>query len=163
MPLSADEMRELFRATVIVRKPTWGIVKGYHELPYICLGRAAESDRGTMQVKGKVQVSPQFIIRPKHCAPNYEEIFGEDNVDVALVGRVFGFMGFPDKPVDCTSELLEVSHSKEPVDRVLAACLDGLDRAEDIATGVIIAPDTRYYPVSVERFIASVLHDEFSL
>jgi len=163
MPLSADEMRELFRATVIVRKPTWGIVKGYHELPYVCLGRATESGYGTTRVKGKVQVSPQFIIKPKHYAPNYEEIFGEDNVDVALMGRVFGFLGFPDKPVECTSEMLEVNHLEEPVDRVLSECLDGLDRAEDIATGVIISPDSRYYPVSVERFISSVLHDEFSL
>jgi len=162
MPLSADEMRELFRATVVVRKPTWGIVKGYHELPYICLGRAGEGC-GTTQVTGKVQVSPQFIIRPKHLSPSYEEIFGEDNVDLALVGRVFGFMGFPDKNVACSSEMLEVTELDDPVDRVLSQRLDQLDRAEDIGTGVIIAPDSRYYPVSVERFIASVLHDEFSL
>jgi hypothetical protein len=69
MPLDSDEMREIFRRTVVVRKPTYGIVSGYHELPYICLGESIESGYQTTRVMGKIQVSPQFLIRPQHYQP----------------------------------------------------------------------------------------------
>ncbi len=163
MALSADEMREIFQRTVVVRKPTYGIIKGYHELPYVCIGTSFEPGFAATRVRGKVQVSPQFVIRPQHLMPSYEEIFGEENVDVALVGRVFGFLGFSRKPVECKSEQLEVAHLRESVDQALSASMDELERREDISTGVIITPNSRYYPVSIERFISSVLEDEFSL
>lgn len=163
MGLSGEEMREIFQQTVIVRRPTHGIVSGYHELPYVCLGSTYDSMHQTTRVKGKVRVSPRFVIRPQHYEPSYDEIFGEDNVDMALAGRVFGFLGFRGKPVECTSSDLEVKHLDNSMERVLTSTIDDLDRREDIRTGVIITPDTRYYPVSLERFISSVLEDEFSL
>jgi hypothetical protein len=49
------------------------------------------------------------------------------------------------------------------MDRVISEVLDELQRHEDITTGVIVTPNSRYYPVSIERFIASVLEDEFSM
>ena len=90
--LSFDEMRRIFEHTEIVRKPTYGIISGYHELPYVCLGPAEEPGHQTVEVRGKVQVSPRFVLRPSHHEPSYDEIFGEDNVDQALAGRVFGFL-----------------------------------------------------------------------
>ena len=63
--------------------------------------------------------------------------------------------------MECKSEYLELKHLDSPVERVLNETLDHLERHEDITTGVIIAPDARYYLVSVERFISSVLEDEF--
>ena len=163
MSLNADEMRDVFMGTVIVRRPTYGIVRGYHELPYVCLGASIEEGFETTRVKGVVQVSPQFIIRPEHYSSSYEEIFGEDHVDKVLSGRVFGFFGFPRKPVECKSERLELKHFSAPVDDVLAEILEELDRYEDITTGVIITPNSRYFPVSIERFISSVIEDEFSV
>ena len=112
-------------------------------------------------MQGRVQVSPRFVIRPPQFGPSYEEIFGEENVDKALVGRMFGVLGFQGRPVECKSEYLELKHLDSPVERVLNETLDHLERHEDITTGVIIAPDARYYLVSVERFISSVLEDEF--
>ena len=156
-------MRALFDQTVVVRRPRYGIVTGYHELPYVCLGESSESGFTTTQVKGKIQVSPRFVIRPAHYEPSYEEIFGEDNVDLALVGRIFGFMGFQGRPVQCKSEHLEIDHLNSSVDRVLGETLDNLERHEDITTGVIISPNARYYPISIERFISSVLEDEFEV
>lgn len=158
-----DEMREIYRQTQIIRRPTYGIISGYHDLPYVCLGTSVEPRHTTTQVKGKVHVSPRFIIRPSHLEPSYAEIFGEDNVDEALTGRLFGFLGFKGKPVECKSDHLEVKHLDASVDRVLSETLDELERQEDITTGVIITPNSRYYPVSIERFIASVLEDEFSV
>jgi hypothetical protein len=160
---SFDDMRDIYQRTRIIRKPTYGIVTGYHELPYVCLGESVEPEFETTQVRGKVQVSPRFLIRPSHCEPSYEEIFGEDNVDTALAGRVFGFLGFRHKPVECKSEHLEVSHVCRSVDHMLSEVLDELERKEDITTGIIITPNSRYYPVSIERFISSIIEEEFNV
>lgn len=163
MSLDPESMRRIFRGTVIVRKPTYGIVRGYHELPYVCLGPSFEAGYETATIRGKVQVSKQFVIRPSHYSPRYEDIFGADNVDLEIAGRMFGFMGFPKRPLEFKSEYLEIEHGNETVDDLLSQCLDDLERREDITTGVLISPDNRYFPVSVERFIASVLDDEFSI
>lgn len=161
MSLDAHEMRAIFDNTVVVRRPRYGIVKGYHELPYVCLGEAIVSGYTTTKVRGKVMVSPQFVIRPQHYGPSYEEIFGEEYVDMDLTGRMFGFMGFRDKPVECKSEFLEVEHVTQSIDNALSETLDELERHEDITTGVMICPNAQYYPVSIERFITCILDDEF--
>jgi hypothetical protein len=159
----SDEMREIFRHTEIVRKPTFGIVTGYHELPYVCLGATDSAGRGTTEVRGKIHVSPRFLIRPAHLEPSYEEVFGEENVDRALAGRIFGFLGFKGRPVECRSEHLRVQMLEVRIEQALSRVLDELERHEDISTGVIITPDSRYYPVSIERFISSIIEQEFSV
>lgn len=160
--LNPNRMREIFAMTRIVRKPTYGIVSGYHELPYVCLGESAGEERRTMRVQGRVHVSPRFIIRPEHLSPKYRDLFGED-VDDELAGRVFGFLGFRGKPVECASEHLEVRHLDMTVEEALEATLEERERMEDITLGVIVTPDARYFPISVERFISSVVDDEFAL
>lgn len=155
-------MRDIFARTEVVRRPTYGIVSGYHELPYICLGESCEEGYATTEVRGKVHVSPQFIIKPQHYASTYGEVFGEENVDLALAGRVFGFLGFRRKPVECKSEHLQVRHLNASIDSALACVIEELERWEDITTGVIVTPNSRYYLVSIERFISSVLEDEFN-
>lgn len=162
MALSPSEMRDIFNRTVIVRRPTYGIVKGYHELPYICLGHALDNAEGTLYVRGRIHVSPQFIIKPRYYNPSYGDIFGEDGVDVAIAGRIFGFLGFPNKPVECSMDYLELKHVPGTLDDVVSASLDELERYEDITTGVIITPESRYYQISIERFITHILDDEFS-
>lgn len=162
MALSPQEMRDIFSRTSVIRRPTYGIVSGYHELPYVCLGASCERGYTTTEVRGKIQVSPQFLIKPSHYNPTYGEIFGEENVDVALAGRMFGFLGFRGKPVECKSEHLRVEHLNVGIDAALAGVIDELERREDITTGVFITPDSRYYLVSVERFIATILEDEFN-
>lgn len=163
MSLSPQQIQAIYMATTVIRRPTFGIVSGYHELPYVCIGASFDPSKGATRVKGRVHVSPRFVIRPSHCEPRYEDIFGEDNVDKALAGRVFGFLGFRNKPVECSSEYLELKHLDQSVDQVLGESLHELERMEDITTGVIITPDSRYYPVSVERFVSSILEDEFSV
>jgi hypothetical protein len=163
MSLDNEEMRDLFRRTKVVRKPTYGIVSGYHELPYVCLGPPMEAVAQSTEIRGVIHVSPRFVLRPAHHEPSYQDVFGEENVDVALAGRLFGFFGLRGRPVECTSDHLNVTQCNETVDRLLSKVLDDLERREDITTGVIVAPDSRYYPVSVERFIASVLEDEFKV
>lgn len=163
MSLSGEEMRELFEETEVVRRPRHGIVRGYHELPYVCLGRALDGGFETLRVKGTIKVSPRIVLRPEHLLPKYQDIFGEDNVDAELAGRMFGFVGFRHRPVECKSEDLSVENFTEPVEEMMRRELDHLERYEDITTGVIYTPNSRYYPVSVERFIATILEDEFSV
>jgi len=161
--LESGDLRDIFDRTKIVRKPTYGIVAGYHALPYICLGDSLESGSRTTEVRGKVHVSPRFVIRPSGYEPSYEEIFGADNVDSSLAGRIFGFCGFNGRPVECNSEELQVSQLDVSVDQALSRALDELARQEDITTGVFVTPNSQYFPVSIERFISSVLEDEFTV
>ena len=97
---SQEELRQIYELTQVLRKPTYGIVSGYHELPYVVLGESFESGYDTMRVRGTIQVSPRFLLRPSHLEPSYAEIFGEENVDVQLLGRIFGFLGFRGRPVE---------------------------------------------------------------
>jgi hypothetical protein len=163
MDLNQHEMKALFDRTVVVRQPRYGIVSGYHELPYVCLGEAIESGHQTTEVRGKVQVSPRFLIRPEHLEPSYEEIFGSEHTSRAIAGRMFGFLGFRDRPVECTSEFLKVAYRDVPIDQILAETLDELERMEDITTSVLISPNPEYFPVSIERLISAVLEDEFNV
>jgi hypothetical protein len=161
MSLDKRALRDIYDRTIILRSPTYGIIKGYHELPYICVGEALEDASGSMRVRGKIHVSPQFIIKPKHYSSSYSDIFGEDDVDTAIAGRMFGFLGFPNRPVECSSEHLELSHESCTVDEIVSKCVDELERTEDITTGLILAPESKYYQISIERFIAEILEDEF--
>ena len=43
----------------------------------------------------------------------------------------------------------------------ISETLDELERQEDITTGVLISPNAQYYPVSIEKFISTILDDEF--
>ena len=90
-------------------------------------------------------------------------LVGTEHVDASLAGRIFGFCGFRGRPVECNSEELRVSHLDVSVDQALSRALDDLARHEDITTGVILTPNSQYFPVSIERFIATVLEDEFSV
>jgi len=161
--LNHDEMRAIYERTQIIRRPRHGIISGYHDLPYVCLGVTGEMEDETLKVQGKVHVSPRFLITPQQLGPSYAEIFGEENVDASLTGRVFGFLGFQGRPVECESEHLMVERLERDAERVLDDVIDQLERTEDIKTGVIFTPSSRYYQVSVERFIASILDDEFSV
>lgn len=163
MDLNQYEMKSLFDRTVIVKQPRFGIVSGYHELPYVCIGESIQSGYQSTEVRGKVQVSPRIVLRPSHLEPSYAEIFGSEHTSNQIAGRLFGFLGFRGKPVECKSEFLNVSHSNSTVERMLAETLDRLERMEDITTSVLISPNAKYFPISVERLISTVLEDEFSV
>ena len=74
---------------------------------------------------------------------------------------MFGYMGFRGKPVQCKSEYMQVEHVDASIDVVLSNELEELERKEDITAGVMICPNAKYYPISIEKFISSILDDEF--
>jgi hypothetical protein len=156
-------LQHVFQETHIIKKPTHGIVVGYHRLPYILLGESRERHDRSLEVRGQINVSPRLVWHPDYHGLKYEELFGEENIEPALVGRVFGFLALRGKPVNFESEYFKVKEMEMNSDQLIDAVLDELERKEDIETGVVHSPDVRFFPVSIERFIASIVGEELGL
>lgn len=153
--------REIFDETEILKKPTTGFLAGYHMLPYILLGRSVKKDDSVVEVRGKIGVSPKLVISPESLGPTCGEIFGCEGIDEAIVGRIFAFPYVRKHHVNIECEDLTIKSIERRLDSALASVLDELERKEIINTGVIITPNIRFYPVSIEKFILNVLDREF--
>ncbi|GAB4330401.1 MAG: hypothetical protein Kow0099_00960 [Candidatus Abyssubacteria bacterium] len=153
--------REVFEETEIVKKPTTGFISGYHVLPYILLGRSTQYEGNVTEIRGRVSVSPKLVISPGHLGPTYGELFGTEGLDETIIGRIFAFPYLKKHPVSIESEELTVRTIEKGIDSALASVLDELERKEIINTGVIVSPNVRFYPVSIEKFILKILDREF--
>ena len=153
--------KEIFDETEILKKPTTGFVAGYHNLPYILLGRSHESEREIVEIRGKISVSPKFIISPEHLGPTDGEMFGAEELDESIVGRIFAFPYLKKQQVDIQSEELTVTNLNREMESVIAAVFDELERKEIINTGVVVTPNIRFYPISIEKLILKILDREF--
>jgi hypothetical protein len=150
----------VFAQTEIVRKPLTGIITGYHVLPYILVGPEAERPSHAVEVRGRIKVSPRLIIAAGNDGPTYGDLFGErELMDRRLVARVFSFR-YASKVMLESEDLTIRRHEHDPA-RQLERVLDELARREVIDTGVIVSPDARFYPVSLDRFIREILDQEF--
>lgn len=153
--------REIFEETEILKKPTTGFVSGYHNLPYILLGRAHEEVNRVVEIRGRISVSPKFVISPEHLGPTYGELFGTEAIDEKIIGRVFAFPYLKRHRVNIESEELTIKNLERKLESVIASVLDELERKEIINTGVIITPNIRFYPISVEKLIMRIMDREF--
>jgi hypothetical protein len=163
MPLDPGDpefLRHVFDQTEVLRKPLTGIIAGYHVLPYILVGPEHESPGRSVEVRGRIRVSPRLVITPGRDGPTYGELFAEtDLMDRSLTLRVFSFRYA--SRISLASEELRISrHDRDPQGQI-ERVLDELAQREVINTGVIVAPDVRFYPVSVDRFIREILDQEF--
>ncbi len=153
--------REVFDETEILKKPATGYVAGYHLLPYILLGRSPQKYENVVEIRGKISVSPKFVISPEHLGSTYGELFGCDGIDENIVGRIFAFPYLKKHQVNIQSEDLKVTQIETDIEAALAAVFDELERKEIINTGVIVTPNVRFYPISLEKFILKILDREF--
>lgn len=153
--------REIFEETEILKKPMTGIVAGYHTLPYILLGNSLHGSGNVVEIRGKISVSPKFVISPGHPGPTYGELFGADEIDENIVGRIFAFSYLKKHQVNIQSDELSITNVEREMESVLASVLDELERKEIINTGLIITPNIRFYPISLEKFILKILDREF--
>jgi hypothetical protein len=152
-------LRHVFDETRIVRKPLTGIITGYHVLPYILVGAEEEHPGRSVEVRGRIKVSPRLVLGPGQ-GPTYGELFGErELMDHRLVARVFSFRYA--SRVALESEDLKISRQAREAERHVERVLEDLAQREIINTGVIISPDPRFYPVSLDRFIREILDQEF--
>ena len=154
--------KHLFDTTEIVRKPLSGIIAGYHVLPYILVGPQEERPSASVEVRGQIRVSPRLVLAPGRAGQTYGDLFKDDELmDRALVARVFSFLYSSKHQVTLESEDLRISRSDRNPQAQVERALDELAQREVINTGVILSPNVRFYPVSLDRFITEILDQEF--
>ena len=99
MPEAWDDpewLRHVFEETRVVRRPLTGIIAGYHTLPYILVGAEREQPGKSVEVRGRIRVSPRMVITPGRDGPTYGELFGErELMHHTLLARVFSFRYAP--------------------------------------------------------------------
>jgi hypothetical protein len=157
-----EYLRRVFENTQVLRKPVTGIVTGYHVLPYILVGPDEEQHQRSIEIRGRVRVSPRLIISPRQVGQTYGELFDDPELmDKALVGRVFSFLYARRHNVQLQSDDLRIIKADRDPQSQIERALDDLMRGEILDTGLIFSPDVKFYPVSIERFITEILDREF--
>src|SRR6266571_7482994 len=157
-----EYLRHLFETTAIIRKPVSGIIAGYHVLPYILVGPQEDRPASSVEIRGKIKVSPRLVLAPGRAGQTYGELFHDSELmDQALVARVFSFVYSSRHQVTLESEELTIQRSDRNPQTQIERALDELAQREIINTGVIHAPNVRFYPVSLDRFITEILDQEF--
>ena len=161
MPLDPEYFQSLYDETRIIRRPTLGIHSGYHNLEYILLGESEVPGFRTTEIRGKILVSPKIIVRPGDATPTYGEVFDADSMADAIVGRMFAFK-YRRNPVELQQDDFSRREFEVGLSDMVNRVLDELERREIITMGVIHTPKIEYYPVSLDKFITSVLDQEFA-
>ncbi|HYS17557.1 MAG TPA: hypothetical protein VET45_11590 [Candidatus Binatia bacterium] len=156
----SEFLRHVFDETRVVRKPLTGIITGYHVLPYILVGPEHDQPGRSVEVRGRIKVSPRLVIAAGGGGPTYGEMFKETELmDERLIARVFSFRYA--SRVSLESEELRIRRQERDAPGHLERVLEELTQREVINTGVIASPDVRFYPVSIDRFIREILDQEF--
>jgi hypothetical protein len=163
-----DQMRQVFQSTRIARSPLTGFVAGYHTLPFTLIGPNDEpgidaiAASGSLKLTGQITVSPKLVMTLNPNDERFAEIFPEETpfMDRRIVGRVFGFNAAYRRNHRIRGEHLQVEEISLPDQELLEKVLDEMSRGEVINMGVIWCPAPRFYPISLERFIVSVLDRE---
>ena len=163
---SNESMREVYERTDILRKPICGIVSGYHDLPYIMVAPAVEDGNRTVEVTGRICVSPKFVISMDSLCETFGDIFDPDTFDDDIEGRIFSFAsgrgaGAGGRNVKVESKYFNLQRFDDRPGDYLERVADMLMSQEDTRTGLIFSPDFRYYPVSIDKFISEIMDREF--
>ena len=154
--------RSIFERTRVLRKPLRGIIAGYHVLPYVLVGPQEEQEQRSIEIRGKIRVSPRLVLTPGHLGQTYGELFHDQELmDQALMARVFSFLYTSRHQVTLEHEDLKITRSDRDPEAQIHRALNELVRREIIDTGVILCPQVRFYPVSIDRFITEILDQEF--
>lgn len=77
----SEFFKEIFNKTTIVRKPITGIVSGFHQLPYILIAPDENNDSHAIEINGKINVSPKFIISPSMMSESFGDVFDPETFD----------------------------------------------------------------------------------
>lgn len=164
-----DRLKHIYKSTDIRRLPMTGIVAGYHALPFTLIGPNDEGDDssdkspGSLKLTGKIMVGPKLILSLAPGDERFADMFPEAEpfMDRSIVSRLFTFSTAYRKNYRIRNEHLSVEEFPDGDKELTEKVLNELSRAEIIDMGVIWCPQPRFYPISLERFIASVLDREF--
>jgi hypothetical protein len=156
-------LRQVYAQTNILRKPISGIVSGYHELPYILIAPHDENPSHTVEINGKINVSPKFIISPQAIQESFGDVFDPETFDRELEGRLFSFSYTGKKNMKVESEYFRLQNFEENPEEHLNRVQDMLFQQENTRTGLIFGPKFHYYPISLDKFISEILDREFRM
>jgi hypothetical protein len=156
-----EQLREIYHTTEILRKPISGIVSGYHELPYILVAPGDDDPAHTIEINGKINVSPKFIISPGMLAESFGEVFDPETFDSDIEGRLFSFGYASRKNLKVKSEYFRIQKYDENPQSHIDRVQDNLMSQENTRTGLIFGPKYKFYPVSLDRFISEIVDREF--
>ena len=160
---SNEAMREVYHKTDILRKPISGIVSGYHRLPYILVAPDDDDESATVEISGRIDVSPRFVITPSMLGDTFGEVFDPETFEGELKGRLFSFAYSRKKNFKLESEEFEVRNFEERPKEHVERVHDDLMRQENVTTALIFGPKFAYYPISLDRFLSEILDREFNL
>jgi hypothetical protein len=164
-----ERLKLIYKQTDIRRSPITGIVAGYHTLPFTLVGPNDEPDEasskppGSVKLTGKITVSPKLLLSFSPQDEHFSDMFPEAEpfMDQSITARLFSFSKIPKRNYRIRNEHLHVEEFPENDQDLLAQVLNEMSRAEIINRGVIWCPQPRFYPISLERFITSILDREF--
>lgn len=157
-----ETLKEIFHKTDILRKPISGIISGYHQISYILIAPDNQNSSQTVEINGKINVSPKFIISASALRETFGDVFDPDTFDNTIEGRVFSFgLTKHRNNIKLESEYFNLTNHDDQPKEHLDRINDQLMRKEDTRTGLIFCPDIRYYPVSIDRFVSEILDREF--
>lgn len=156
-----ETLREVYSKTHILRKPISGIISGYHQLPYILVAPNDDNPSHTIEINGKINVSPKFILSSQALQETFGDIFDPGTFDREIQGRLFSFAYSGTKHLKVESEYFKLQNFEEEPETHLSRVHDNLLAQENTRTGLIFGPMFQYYPVSVDRFISEIIDREF--
>jgi len=160
---NSELLREMYFKTDILRKPISGILSGYHELPYILVAPNDENPLHSIEINGKINVSPKFIITAQNLQETFGEVFDPSTFDKDIQGRLFSFTYSGNKKLKVESEYFKLHNFEENPQDHLNRVHDQLMMQENTRTGLIFSPRFQYYPVSMDRFISEIVDREFRM
>jgi hypothetical protein len=154
-------LKQVFYTTKILKKPISGIISGYHILSYILVAPDDSNPSYSIEINGKINVSPKFIISPSALSETFGDIFDPETFDKNIEGRLFSFAYKNNKNIRIENEYFSIKNYQENPNDHVERIHDKLLMQENITTGLIFGPHFKYYPVSIDRFINEILDREF--
>lgn len=154
-------LQEVFSKTSILRKPITGIISGYHQLSYILIAPSDQDSSHTVEINGKINVSPKIIISPASLNETFGDIFDPQTFDQTIEGRFFSFAYTKNKNVKIQNEYFNITNYEDKPQEHLDRVHDRLLQQENTSTGLIFSPKFQFYPVSIDRFLSEILDREF--
>jgi hypothetical protein len=156
-----DELQEVYYKTNILRKPINGIVSGYHDLPYVLIAPNEENSSHSIEINGKINVSPKFVISPGMLGETFGDVFDPETFDKQIEGRLFSFGYAGKKNLKIQNESFNITNYEENPEDHCNRISDQLMQQENTKTALIFSPKFQFYPVSIDRFISEILDREF--
>ena len=81
-------LRTVFEGTEVLRKPISGIITGHHVLPYVLVGPHWDNPGRSVEVRGRIRVSPRLVLPVRADGPTYGDVFSErELMHNALIAR----------------------------------------------------------------------------